>query len=318
MTEIAAVAPSSMSQTRPQRTLKRIGWLAFGFAWLVFFTLVKLPDTRVRNFIQGTMDAQLAPYGITVTSKEGSFSAVFGISYTMKDVTISFPPPQEAVHLDELEVAPSLLTLLTGKIGGKIWVEQGDGALKASFATGLPNAKSQAFSLSFSSNKMNFGKLGILSALLGLKGSVVLTGDGSVSGDLAALNTASGHLDLDLSKIVIDEQNLKGFALPTMRISEGKLEAEIVSGKATVKTLKLGKPGSPDDITASATGDITLGRTFDSSTLNLRTHFGFSPNVMKSFSLLDALLGAGKQKDGSYAFNLTGPAYSPNTIPITE
>jgi type II secretion system protein N len=234
----------------------------------------------------------------------------------MKDITLSFPPPQEPIHIDQISVSPSLLSALTGKMGASVRVENKGGTLRASFKSPM-RGPSGPVSFSFDSSNMDLGSLGVLPAMTGIRGSATVNGEGTVDGDTSAPTTLNGKIKADLSKIVIDQQTFMGFSIPRLIVSEGKADIDIKQGKAMIKTLRLGKPGSTtDDIRANVTGDVTLGRNLGYSTLNVKTDFSLSQNVLKAFILLDAILGPAKQADGSYAYQLTGPVNGPNVVPM--
>jgi hypothetical protein len=44
---------------------------------------------------------------------------------------------------------------------------------------------------------------------------------------------------------------------------------------------------------------------------------GFSTNVLKAIPLIDPLLSSGKQIDGSYAYDISGPLGAPAVVPLT-
>jgi type II secretion system protein N len=309
----SAAAPKAPVQvdSRKVRILKNIGWTGFGIFSLLLFTLLKLPEDRIKNYVQGMIASFLAPKGISFSAEKGYISVGWGISYVMKDVTLNFPPPDAPSHVDKISFTPSILPMILGYQGGSLWMYNGDGKLHASFST-----KDTQISGTFSAKAMDLGKIGVLPLAAGIRGTAVVTGEGSVSGDFALPSTLTGDVDLNLSKVVIDQQSIMGFSVPRLAISEGKIELNSDKGKATVKTFRVGKPGSADDIQATGSGDVVLGRSWDSSTLNGKVNLKLSESVMKSFILIDALLGAGKQGDGSYSFQLNGPLTAPNPVPI--
>ena len=90
-----------------------------------------------------------------------------------------------------------------------------------------------------------------------------------------------------------------GFNVPKLSISEGKVELFGRQGQGDDQDLPLGQAGSADDIQGSGSGDVILGRNWDASTLNAKINFKLSENILKAFVLIDALLGPGKQGDGS-------------------
>ena len=290
--------------SKAKRIIRAVSWTFLGLLFLTVFTLMKLPEERLKNYIQGSVSAALAPRGITLSAGNTHLSFGIGITYVMNDVTLSFPPPDASAHIDKIEVSPSLLPLLIGRIGGKVWLRNSDGKAVGSFSM-----KGSQMSASFDATKLDIGKLGLLPALAGVKASAIVNGTVDFSGDMNEPRNDSGQIDLQLDKIVFDQQSIQGFSIPRVFISEGKIEVSVENGKATFKTVRLGKSDT-DDIRASVTGDLTLGKIIDASTINARTTLSFSQNFMHSFgsfSLLESMaLAPGKQADGSYAFNLTG------------
>ena len=308
----AMAAPSQIPEeiSRSQKTLRTLGWVALSLFFLMIFTVFKLPEQRLKNFIQGNISSALGNYGISYTATQSSLSYLFGISYKLKDITLNPAPPDPSFHIEALQVSPSLLTMLTGKLGGKVYLENDGGDLTLSLAM-----RRNEGSTSFRLKSLNLGKLGVLLMAAGIKGSLVTNGEGSLSGNFNSPATWSGAINLTLSKINFENQTIQGFNIPAISVSEGTINLEIDKGKAIIKTLKLGKSGGSDDIVANVTGDITLAKTWEASTMNLKAKFTLSEKILKSFVLLDALLGQGKQPDGSYAFNITGPLNAPYSAP---
>jgi type II secretion system protein N len=302
--------PAEPERSRFSKVVRALGWTVYGLILLFLFTLFKLPDERIKAYVQGSISAALAPKGITFSAEKGYLSIGYGLSYVFKDVTLTFPPPQPPSHVEKITVSPSILPLILGRQGGSLAVVNGDGKLKASFSI-----KGSQVSLSFDADRLDLGKLGAL-GFAGVHGGGVLSGSGSVSGDLSVPTTLAGDVDLSLSKVVLDQQTIAFFNVPRVSISEGKIDLTADKGKAVIKTLRLGKPGSSDDIQGSATGDLILGRNWDSSTLNAKVNLKLSDTLMKAFILLDSFLGPGKQGDGSYSFSLSGPLTAPNPVPL--
>lgn len=304
---IVPVDPDS----RSTKILKNLAWTAFAIFLLVLFTILKLPDERIKAYVQGAIAAALAPKGISFTAEKGYISLGYGFSYVMKDVTLTFPPPQSPAHIEKISVSPSLLPMILGYQGGSLALYNGDGKLTASFSM-----KGPQMSLSFDAKQLDLGKLGILSLAGGIRGTGMLSGSGSFSGDTSVPSTLSGDVDVNLSKVVLDAQTIVFFNVPRVSISEGAIQLSADKGKATIKTLRLGKAGSSDDIQGTGSGDIILGRNWDSSTLNAKVNVKLSDTLMKAFILIDSFLGPGKQGDGSYSLTLSGPVTSPNPVPV--
>lgn len=294
-----------------------IRWLAWGgvfLVFLIFFTLLKLPQDRVRDYVQGIIASTLSQQDIGFSAEKTSFSLLFGPSYTMRNITLTFPAPLDPVKIEEVSVSPSLLGLFTGKAGGTFLVRNKGGSLKGSYFQPL-SSKSSHISADFTADRLDLGALGVLLALANLKGAAVLSGSGTIDGDPSVPSTLNGDIRLNLSRIVIESQTVMGFNLPRLSVSEGTVNVSLGKGKAAIRTLSLGRNVS-DDIRAKVTGDVNLGRNWPGSSISARADFSLSAAVMKAFPLIDALLNQGKQADGSYAFRLTGPVTAINPQPI--
>lgn len=298
-----------------KKTFGRIGWVIAGIFLLLLFTLLKLPEDKLRAYVQGMISAQLAQQGITMTAAQSGISIGFGVSYEMKDITLTPAPPAQPIKIEKITVSPYLLALLQHKAGAKIWLENKGGKLDLSFTQSLKPGSGDIAWWAKATN-LDLGAMGILPTFANLQGSAVINGTIDIAGDMNVPSTLAGTVALSLAKVTIDSQSIMGFSIPKLSISEGKVEADINRGKATVRNLELGRAGNTaDDIRAKVTGDITLGRNWQYSTLNLHATFNLSQTILKSFSLLDALLGAGKKPDGSFAYDISGPVYSPNPTP---
>lgn len=304
--------------SRAQRALRTVGWSGFAIFCLIVFTVLKVPEHRLKNFIQGSIASALASKGVTFRAAESSISFIFGVTYEMKDVVLSPPPPQPAVRIDRIRVSPSLFSLLLGRMGGTVKLEQGDGDLKASFAVKNAADGSAEFSLSFQAKDINLTRLGALPIAAGVQGGMVMSGEGSVAGDLNVPSTLTGDVKLQLSRVVIEQQAIMGFSIPRVAIADGNAELALGQSKATIRAFRLGKPGGADDLNATLSGEVVLGNSWNTSNLNLKARFGLSQAAAKSFGFFLTLLDAGKQTDGSYAYNITGPMRMPTPTPIKQ
>ncbi len=300
------------SPSRAKTILKNLAWTGFAILCLILFTLFKLPDDRLKSLIDSQISSALSQRGITYTASDTKLSFFLGVTYTLKNVTLNFPTPTPAGHLDKLQVSPSLIAYLLGKVGGTFKISTSHGSLDGSFST-----KGSRFSASFNSKKFDLSNIALFPMMADVQGTGILDGTASVSGDFSIPNTLQGNLNIQLNKVIIDPQLIDGFSIPQVNLSEALAEVTFDKGKAILKTIRFGKQGNPaDDIQGSITGDLLLGKIWDSSNLNLKARFSISENIKKSFVLLDTLLGAGKLADGSYSFSLTGPLSSPNSTPL--
>lgn len=288
----------------------------FGVLFLVclfIFTLVKIPQPKIHSWLLGTLNQQMNPIGIAATAEEGHIELGLGLRYEMTGVRLTMMENQKVLKFSRLEVAPSIIRpLLQGKIGASFRLEEGSGTI-----TGDVMSKGDEFDADVQIDNLNLGRMGILPFAAGLDGTAEVKGSISLSGSPAALSGMSGKISLKLAKIVIDAQKFKGFDIPRTAISDGEFDVDIGGGKVALTSARLGKLGSTDDFQATATGDISLKKTLDSSDANIRVKFGFSDHyrLEKTISLLDSLLGMFKKPDGSFGVRLVGPMYAMQPSP---
>ena len=294
-----------------------------GLLALSLFTVLKLPEDRIKNYVEGSLSQLLAGRGMTFRVGSGQLSLGWGLSYIMKDVSITLPPTPGSVapppiRIETLGVSPSLSPLLFGKTSASFWIARGDSRIE-----GSGSLKSSEFNLTLRTKEADLGKLGLFPLLTQIQGGAVIQGEIDLSGDTQKPQSFQGRVQLDLKKIVIDSQTIQGFAVPKLGVSEGKIQLKMDQGKAKIETLRLGKPGAitgatdgEDDIKANLTGDVTVSTPLDRSQLNVKANFSLSSTVTQAFVLLDALIGAGKQTDGSYSYSLQGPIFGLMPTPI--
>lgn len=320
MTEIAATDTSpgisdevsgDEPQPRAKRIIKGIAWFWFAFFCLLLFTVLKAPEDRLKNYALGHVNQMLAPQGITVAADRGSLSVGWGISYILKDVTLTFPGDAPPAKIDKIAISPALTPMIMKRFGGDVWIYNREGTLHASVSM-----RDNDMSVRFNSDKMDLGKLGVLPLLANVKASGIITGSGSFSGSISSPSSIAGEAKIDLSKIVIDQQTIQFFAIPKISISKGTVDVLVDKGKATIRTLNLGAPGNAaDDLRAVVTGDVTLGKTWETSNLNLKIRFKISDTIRKAFFLIDSFpQQITRSQDGTYGTQINGTMYSINAV----
>ena len=300
--------------THAQIMLRRTGWAFLIIFSLTFFTLVKLPQEKVKAFIQGTLASQLASRGITMTAGESKMDFWFGVSYVMQNVVLNFPPPSPTARIEEIKISPSIFPLLLGKLGGTIEIVSGSGSLSVE-----ASVKGTRLAGSINARQFDIGKTGLLKAMADINASAVINGKAEFFTDTASMTDTDASVDLDLRKVTVDAQSISGFSIPKLSVAQGKLELQIDHGKGDLRILRLGKADSAtDDLWANITGEILLGKRIENSTCNLKATFSLSQSArtsFKAFSLLEQFMTQAKLPDGSYSYRLSGPLLSPNPVP---
>jgi type II secretion system protein N len=303
-----AETPAS-GRTTGNRVLKMTA-LSCGFvALILFFTILKMPKARVTDLIQGYIQTALDPAGIYIRSRDRTLGFFPSLRYRLDHPVIELSE-QTQIELDDLEVRPALLKLLTGSVGGVATLHQGKGDL-------LLNAGLRKNSVSIEAvmTELDLGKIGAFS-FAGIKGGGSLNGRVDLNGAPADFTAMNGTIDFKLKGVNLEEQTLYGFKIPPVLLSDGNITADLRSGKLSLKNVALGRQN--DDLSLTASGDVTLNRNLNSSLLNLRITLSLSEKLKAAFSFIDMMLSGSKQKDGRYAFKLTGPLAQPTLVPETS
>jgi type II secretion system protein N len=293
--------------------LRWMGLGAFFILALIFFTALKVPQTKVHGWILGTVNQQISPMGFQISADEGRLAlGLSGLRYEMNGVRVNQMMNQKTLRFSRFEVSPSFLPLLQGKLGGDFSLREGNGAIEGTFLR-----RGENFETRIDLKDLNLGRMGALPVLAKVDGTAEIKGSIEILGAINQPSSFSGKIDLNLARIVIDEQKISGFQIPRTSISDGAINIGIGAGKATFNSFRIGKAGSNDDMHGAITGDIKLARTLDSSDANLKLKFGFSERYRqeKTISILDSLLGMFKLPDSSFALRLSGPIYAIQPMP---
>lgn len=304
--------------------IKQLKWFFFAFACLIFFTIWKLPTVQFKNVIQTKMMEVLQPYGISITARESSLSLLLGLRYSMEDVSIHFSSTNTLVKVDSLKFRPKIFSLLLGRVGASASLEQKDSELDLDFST-----NGTEMNVDISGDNLDLIQLGLLSAIgqatrdsMGIfaslsnpKNRIKVDASASLDGEISNPSTVNGDIKMKVKTLELDKQSVMGFQLPPLKVQDGNIDIEIKEGRLFVNQLQLGKDLKNDDLTLTVTGDVKFNQRWGSGTLNLKTRFGLSQNVMSKFSFIQPLLKSALQRDGTYAYKLLGTLQTPTPVP---
>lgn len=294
------------------KVLKKIGWVLLVIILTGVFTVFKIPDAKIRDSVVGMLNQQLGASGMSLTVNEGRLTFLTGLKFKMKGISIQSATSPNPIKLEELEVSPSILKLISGKPGGTAVLRSGTGKLEVSFWS----AKAD-YGVDFQADKFNLAQLGVLESMIGIPIGALVTGKGSLKGNSLNFSPLEGDIDLDIKDLTTEESNIQGFKIPKVSISEGKIGMNFGGGKGRVKTFRLGKAGGADDLVGTATGELTLGRHFINSKLDLTVEAAISDKIRQAFPPIDLFIGAAKKSDGTYAMKVTGEMAGPvSAVPL--
>ena len=204
--------------------------------------------------MDSSLNTLLAASNVKISSNESHLTFLTGINYTMEDVTVTLPSPKASIHLDKIQFSPSLFAILTKKNAGSLQINNQGGSIAASFSQ-----KGDALSISFTAKKMDLGKTSLIPALLSIQGEGILDGSGSLAGKLGQPDSLTGKMDISLKDFKLGSQNIMGFAIPKISLSQSTIEFSATQGKVQIKKIQLGKEANTaDDIQALITGRFDL------------------------------------------------------------
>ncbi len=273
--------------------------VAILFVTLLFlFSVLKIPEQKVSSYLSGVLQSALDPLGIYLIPKETHFSVLKGLQLEYIDPELELPDLTR-VRLDRIKISPSFKLLLKAMVGGKIQLEQGSGYLVIH-----AGQRGSQFRFEFDAQDLNLDRLGVLAFAADLKGSMIASGHGQLSGTLEDPMGLIGPVDVQLKGIELGEQNIHGFQIPEMKIADGVVRAELGGGKINLLETRLGKPKTKDDLALAVTGSVQLDRVINRSKVDLQVLLGLSDRVKPKFAMLDTFLANNKMADGQFGLTI--------------
>jgi type II secretion system protein N len=319
---------------RPSRAkifLKSIFWSGLSIFFLLFFTLFKLPDEKIKNYILWQVASNIQQSSrarVSITAEKGHFSLGLGLWYVLEDVTIqisgapaySSPVPSPAdqpIKIEELSISPHILGIVFRRIGADFQIDHLKSRLSGSFQ--LSGSK---YSFSYKAKNLDLNKLKMIKSFVSIDVSGIVNGSGKIRGDMVDFTQTTGNMDLLAEKILIPQQEIGHltffpFTLPEVNVSKLEVEALFEKSRFIVKSFQVGGPasskeGKTDDIRAKINGEIVLNRDLGSSQMDLKASFMLSERLHKQFFLLDSMVQYfAKSPNGTYGTRLTGTLAMP-------
>jgi len=327
-TESFELPPVQEKPSRLKRVAKWLGTTLLVLVLFVLFTLVQLPQNRLRNSIEGLINRSLASRQIQLSTSKSELSFGLGISYTMENVTLTHPDSPLPAKLKRVVVSPSILGLFMNqlRVTAAIEAQSGQADLHVSLGglfqmiKGTPSETPPPMAFQLHAEDFDLGSTQLIPFLIRTSINLKVSGDAEFRGSTGTPESYEGNAQIELTRIQIPEQTLMGFKVPPLAMGTGKIDLEIPNGskKVTLKKIQLGKPGSSDDLTSSLDGSIQLGRRLNDSTIDSTLRLTVSEKLLQSIPLLQALLGMAKQPDGTYAYKLSGSLLTPFPVPLKQ
>ena len=302
-TEAPALTPS-----RRKDLLKALAYAGF-FLWaLVFFTMLKVPDSLVTNFLLNTLN-QSTPYQWQAERISLGFFPLPHVRLEKLNLEPKFGVGV-SVALDEVKIYPNPFSLIpTGggsAFGGSFRAEAYKAVVKGSFSSGAN------FALRIDTDSIDLSKVTPLArAGLDLKGAIAnLHFQITLPGQRLA--NADGEVELKGKNMVLDPASFSlPMALPVLNLGEVEVQAQIQRGQVKIEKCKIGAPGK--DLDVQITGTVNLADVTPNTRYDLHVQLKPSATIKTAVPGIESMLGnfATLKPDGYYAMRIQGTLSAP-------
>jgi len=327
-TESFELPPVQEKPSRLKRVAKWLGTTLLVMVLFVVFTIVQLPQNRLRNSIEGLINRSLASRQIQFSTGKSELSFGLGVSYSMENVSLTHPDSPLPAKFKRVVISPSILGLLMNRLDVTAAIESQSGHAHVhvslggllQMVNGTVSESPPPMVFRLHAEEFDLGSTQLIPFLIKTAIEFNVSGDAEFKGSTGTPESYEGSAQLKLTRIRVPEQTLMGFKVPSLAMSTGQIDLEIPSGskKMTLKKVQLGKPGSSDDLSSLLDGSIQLGRRLNDSSIDSTLKLTVSEKLLQSIPLLQALLGMAKQPDGTYAYKLSGSLLTPFPVPLKQ
>jgi type II secretion system protein N len=309
---LAAPEPTHHYDEGPSR-LQRIGILIFAICSFFFFLVMKLPEARIQNLVIAYLRIAAQEQGFLFSAEKVRLGLLLGPSVKLYNVELkAVDNERQTLKIPYLKVSPKLLSLLSATKKASIKAELLEGDISGTVGAGTTGSLFVDLDL----DDLDLGATNLVKRFLTVDLAAKLNGSIRLDLDSTQIQKSEGAIKLKIEKLTLPAQALMGtLSLPKLSVSESNINISIANGAFTIKEFDIGKDGKNDDIVGKVTGEGTLNRFLDRSTINAKAVFTLSPAIKQSIPLLDALLGSAKTPDGKYAYRLNGPLSALEPVP---
>ncbi len=292
-------APISISARRKKMALKGLAYLVFFLVSVIFFTLIKIPDSAIANYILNEANRSSTAYSFTAEKISVRFFPLPHVQIEKLGMEPRFPGAGLPIALDEARIYPNPFTL-----GASFSADAYKSKIKGA-------ASMNSFLLE--SEDLDLAKLTPLAQsgldLKGLVSSLYV----QLSMENQRIGTASGEIRLQGKYFFFDPTSFGlPVTLPILNLGDLDVLGTASRGQVRIDRFKLGSPGKDLEVQV-ASGTIALNDVM----LNTRYDFHLllkpSAALEKAVPLLPSMLStmATKRADGFFGIKLAGKLSDP-------
>jgi type II secretion system protein N len=303
----APIAETVPVADRKKRILKMIAYAAFFLVSVVAFTMLKVPDSVVTNFLLNTLN-QNTPYNWQAERISLGFFPLPHL--TLEKLNLEPKYGGTAIALDEVRIYPNPFSMIpiggSPSIGGSFRAEAYKAVVKGSFSSG------SNLSLKIDTDSVDLGKITPLARSgIDLKGKIASL-HFQITLPSQRVANADGEADLKGKDMVLDPSSFSlPMALPILNLGEIDVQAQIQRGVVKIEKFKVGAAGK--DLDLQVTGTVTLADIAQNTRYDLHILLKPSATMKVAVPTIDSMLmsWATLRSDGYYAMRLQGSANAP-------
>lgn len=306
-----AATPSEVPAHNPSRRKEILKMLAYAgfFLWaLVFFTMLKVPDSVVTNFLLNTLN-QNTPYQWQAERISLGFFPLPHLRLDKLNLEPKFGVGVP-IALDEVKIYPNPFSLIpiggSAAFGGSFRAEAYKAVVKGSFSSGAN------LSLRIDTDSVDLSKVTpIARSGVDLKGSIANL-HFQITLPSQRLANADGELDLKGKNMVFDPGSLSlPMTLPILNLGDVAVQAQIQRGQVKIEKFKIGAAGKDLDVLVN--GTVNLADVTPNTRYDLHVQLKPSAAIKAAVPGIESMLGnfATLKPDGYYAMRIQGTLSAP-------
>lgn len=299
----------TMSGGRRKRVLKRVAYAAFFFWSLVTFTLIKIPDSAVANFLLNSLN-QNTPYQWQAEKIGIGFFPAPHLRMEKLGLEPKFPGAGVPLFLDEVRIYPNPLALIPigggPSFAGSFRAEAYKATIRGYFSTG------RDVSLHVETDSADLSKITPLESHVDLKGNVTAL-DFRIYLPSQRVGSADGEVTLKAKNIQFDPSGLGlPIVLPLLNLGEVDVQGTLTKGQLKIEKFKVGGAGKDLDLQIP-NGTVNLSDVTPNTRYDLHVLLKPSPAIDKAVPGLSSTMGMWStiKPDGSYAMRVQGTLGAP-------
>jgi type II secretion system protein N len=303
-----ATAAPAQPKSRRKDLLKTLAYVLF-FLWaLAFFTMLKVPDSAITNFLLNSLN-QNTPYQWQAERISLGFFPLPHLTLEKLNLEPKFGSGVP-ITLDEVRIYPNPFSLIPlggpSAFGGTFRAEAYKAVVKGSFSSG------SNLSLKIDTESVDLAKIKPLARSgVDLKGTLVNL-HFQITMPSMQLTSSDGEVELKGKDMVLDPASFSlPIALPVLNLGDVNLQGQIQRGQVKIEKFKLGSAGK--DLDMQVTGTITLADLTPNTRYDLHVLLKPSAAIKAVVPAIDSMLGtwATLKPDGYFAMRIQGTLSAP-------